>query len=357
MVTHYITLPWPLKSNLVDLVTRWDVVVNKPVLIPNSYQSCSRRQWHPSFLTTKVCAVLNEMAYNSGAQGAQPRSSNEKDAPLTQEDFVQKPWKYIGYKEFARYISSGDDFLALRRFDRVHSRLLLMLQDQVVELESELDAIDARLSKRTAPDLDNGSIRNDVQERREVLEKLHRRVREYDDLLCQYTTLKSRPRAPQRNIHNIRVWLSDNYSPIHPLEAEFINSPSDLVSLTKAPRSPFQRLVEKCVLMPARLFFASATPQGVESAVDTLASVLVFLAATTMIVAPLWILAMVVEDPFDRLATVTGFLVLFLGMFIWGTMARPFEILAATAGYAAVLVVFLQVGTVTDEGRAKFFDI
>lgn len=99
--------------------------------------------------------------------------------------------KYIGYKEFARYISSGDDFLALRRFDRVHSRLLLVLQDQVVELESELDAIDARLSKRTATDLDNGCIRNDVQERRDVLEKLHRRVREYGEQPREKSTINA----------------------------------------------------------------------------------------------------------------------------------------------------------------------
>lgn len=85
-------------------------------------------------------------------------------------------------------------------------------------------------------------------------------------------------------------------------------------------------------MIPARLFYGSATPWGVEGAADTLASVLIFLAASAMLVAPLWILAMVVEDPFDRLATVTGFLVLFLAMFTWGTMARPFEILAATAG-------------------------
>jgi hypothetical protein len=87
--------------------------------------------------------------------------------------------KYIGYKEFARYVSSDDDFLALRRFDRTHCRLLLMLQDQVAELEGELDSIDARLSQRDAEDVDNGSMRKDVQERTDVLEKLHRKVGEY----------------------------------------------------------------------------------------------------------------------------------------------------------------------------------
>ena len=87
--------------------------------------------------------------------------------------------KYIGYEEFARYVSSDDDFFALRRFDRTHCRLLLMLHDQVAELEGELDSIDARLSQRDADDVDNGSVRRDVQERKDILEKLLRKVGEY----------------------------------------------------------------------------------------------------------------------------------------------------------------------------------
>lgn len=76
-------------------------------------------------------------------------------------------------------MSSDDDFLALRRFDRVHCRLLLSLQDQVSELESALDLVDARLSKRSSPDIDNGSVRNDTKERKELLERLHRKLSEY----------------------------------------------------------------------------------------------------------------------------------------------------------------------------------
>lgn len=54
-----------------------------------------------------------------------------------------------------------------------------MFQDQVSELESGLDAIDARLSKRSSPDLDNGSVRHDAKERKELLERLHKRLIEY----------------------------------------------------------------------------------------------------------------------------------------------------------------------------------
>ena len=40
--------------------------------------------------------------------------------PLSKPGLIIRNRKYLGYKAFARYVSSDDDFLALRRFDRVH---------------------------------------------------------------------------------------------------------------------------------------------------------------------------------------------------------------------------------------------
>lgn len=64
-----------------------------------------------------------------------------------------------------------------------------MLQDQVSQLESELDSVDARLSKRSAPDIDNGSVRNDAKERKELLERLHKKLSEYGRLKPHELTL------------------------------------------------------------------------------------------------------------------------------------------------------------------------
>jgi len=75
-----------------------------------------------------------------------------------------------------------------------------------------------------------------------------------------------------------------------------------------------------------------ATIHASDEHVDTLASFMIFFAATIMLIAPLWILALVAEESLHRLGTITGFLVLFLAILTWGTLARPFEILAATAG-------------------------
>jgi hypothetical protein len=103
----------------------------------------------------------------------------------------QRCRKYIGYKELAKYVSSDDDFFALRRFDRAHCRLLLTLQDQVAEIESELDLVDARLSHRDAEDVDNGTVRRDTPERKEILARLHRKISEYGLLTSSQCNTKA----------------------------------------------------------------------------------------------------------------------------------------------------------------------
>lgn len=45
-----------------------------------------------------------------------------------------------------------------------------------------------------------------------------------------------------------------------------------------------------------------------------------------------------------RLGVITAFILLFTSLLASATVAKPFEVLAATAAYSAVLMVFLQIG-------------
>ena len=94
-------------------------------------------------------------------------------------DSVKSVRKYVGYKEFAKFVSSSDDFFAVRRFDRVHCRLLLRLQDQISELEEQLDLLDSKLSDRECEDVDNGTVRSDRKEREDILNSLYAAVGKY----------------------------------------------------------------------------------------------------------------------------------------------------------------------------------
>src|SRR5256885_335977 len=79
------------------------------------------------------------------------------DTNITREDFRKKPWKYIGYEGFSTFVASDNDFFFLRRFGTLHARVLLSLQDQLVELEQRLKDLEKshrfRLSRfwRTQP--------------------------------------------------------------------------------------------------------------------------------------------------------------------------------------------------------------
>jgi len=67
----------------------------------------------------------------------------------------------------------------LRRFDNLHSRVLLRLQDSLAVLEERLDAVDSALSAKQAADADNGSFRSDQAERRAILEAIEAKLNSY----------------------------------------------------------------------------------------------------------------------------------------------------------------------------------
>ena len=87
--------------------------------------------------------------------------------------------KYNGYQSFAQFIASDDDFFAVRRFDRLHCRTLLRLQDEVVRLEEALELIDAEFSDKGAKDVDNGTFRRDQKKRKELLEAIPGKLEQY----------------------------------------------------------------------------------------------------------------------------------------------------------------------------------
>jgi hypothetical protein len=61
-----------------------------------------------------------------------------------------------------------------------------------------------------------------------------------------------------------------------------------------------------------------------------------------MLLAPMWWLECV-EDRTSRLKIITGFVVVFILAMTMATINKPFEVVAATAAYAAVLMVFMQI--------------
>jgi hypothetical protein len=127
---------------------------------------------------------------------------------------------------------------------------------------------------------------------------------------------------------------------------QFLDS-DDLISMAVSRKSAARRLFERWVLCPTQGLFGSfkgrighkpeeaylkpTTVYGRDEPVDVLASCAVFVTVLSMLIAPLWILAFV-EDVTKKLAVITAFTIVLVGILTAATLAKPFETLAVTAG-------------------------
>ncbi|KAI1329058.1 hypothetical protein F5Y16DRAFT_367292 [Xylariaceae sp. FL0255] len=311
--------------------------------------------------------------------------SEESNKHPTEREIHEYPWKYIGYQGFTAYAAADADFFALRRFDRLHSRSLFILQDQLSELEGRLDHMDVTFSSKdvkisgTHPpqivnlgevqlgkkgnglrDINNGTIRDDLQERSTLLAEITVKLKEYDKAVLRYSHMRKIVQAPKRNIRNIEGWFEDNEGAIMEDETKFIRHRDEIICMS-TPKSTARRWFEDQIICRANGklgLFRKQQHDGTkfsnrnlstmytfnDKAVDVFESLAVFLTATAMLIAPLWILDSLSSLRL-KLVVITVFVILCLGFLSLTALGRPFEKLAATAGYSAVLVVFLQIGS------------
>lgn len=94
-------------------------------------------------------------------------------------------------------------------------------------------------------------------------------------------------------------------------------------------------------------FELKTTVYSKESVVDKSVTFVTMVLGVGMLVGPLWWLQhLSTQNNLEaRLAVITGFLIVFTILLSIITVARPFEVLAATAAYGAVLMVFMQIST------------
>lgn len=115
---------------------------------------------------------------------------------LTREEILDNPWKYgtyclitvtgkpmwiriliatsAGYPQFSRWVASDKAWLITRRFSTLNARVILLLQDNIVELEGQLNKLDEAYSRpkevmQDADNTHNGSFRLDRESRRTVI--------------------------------------------------------------------------------------------------------------------------------------------------------------------------------------------
>ena len=110
---------------------------------------------------------------------------------LNEADIQEKPWKYIGYQSFSAFVASDNDFFILRKFGALSARVLLGLQDQLTCLEQDLNELEKNTREKSAPDVHNGSFRQETQEGRQVLVcHAQRLLRQYSQSALNFASMR-----------------------------------------------------------------------------------------------------------------------------------------------------------------------
>ncbi|KAI1110376.1 hypothetical protein F5Y14DRAFT_429218 [Nemania sp. NC0429] len=269
---------------------------------------------------------------------------------------VQKqPWKYVGYKRYTEFISSDSDLLIFRRFGALNARVGLLLQDKVVRLEDDLMKLDNEYSKRDADLINNGTLRDDTEEREALLDEISHHLDRYNKFLIQQSQLREYVRAPSRDIKSLKTWHA-NHQNVAIVEEEhsYLGQSQDLVRLRSHEKTPLRNWIDNSLALRTLSIWkkqsrgipeyeASNISYYSNASMDAFASAVIVFIGASILVTPIWILQ-AINNLQIKLAIITAFVLVCLLLLSFVMVSKPFEALGATAAYAAVLMVFVQIG-------------
>ncbi|KAI0811386.1 hypothetical protein GGR55DRAFT_678214 [Xylaria sp. FL0064] len=243
------------------------------------------------------------------------------EEPLPVE--VQKqPWKYVGYRRYTEFISSDSDLLIFRRFGALNARVGLLLQDKISLLEQKLFDLD----------------------------------KEYNKFLIQQSQLREYIRAPSRDVKSLRTWHNNHQNvAIDEEEHRYLEEDQDLIRLRSRDKTPLRNWIDNSLALRTLSIWkkqSRAIPEYdannvsyySNTGMDAFASAVIVLIGASILITPIWILQ-AIENLQMKLAVITAFVLVFLLLLSFVMVSKPFEALGATAAYAAVLMVFIQVGS------------
>lgn len=233
-------------------------------------------------------------------------------------------------------------------------RVMLALQDEIVQLEDELADMDERYSQREAADVHNGRFRGDMRDRAALVGTISDKLQRYNALLLQQSSLRQYQKAPKRDIKNLHSWHYNHQTAIEEAEQEYLDHKEDLVCVVHKDETPVRRLINSSKRLRTLSIWRQPPPTDNDNdgmvtyfsdrRMDNFASGVIIGVGMVMLIVPLWILAAMANTT-AKLVVITLFVFLFLLILSFAIASKPFEALGATAAYAAVLMVFIQSST------------
>ncbi|KAI1182577.1 hypothetical protein F5B17DRAFT_444127 [Nemania serpens] len=259
------------------------------------------------------------------------------------EEVEKQSWKYVGYRRYTELISSDSDLLISRRFGTLNARVGLLLQDKISRLEQKLMSLDNEHSRRDADPINNGTLRDDIEEREALLIEISHHLDRYNKFLIQQSQLREYVRAPSRDVKSLRTWHANHQ-----------NIAIDLIRLRSHEKTPLRNWIDNSLALRTLRVWKKQSrdiPQYEagniayysNASMDAFASAVIVFVGASILVTPIWILQ-AINNLQTKLAVITAFVLVCLLILSFVMVSKPFEALGATAAYAAVLMVFVQIG-------------
>ncbi|KAF8850126.1 hypothetical protein BDZ45DRAFT_207642 [Acephala macrosclerotiorum] len=267
------------------------------------------------------------------------------------EDYPQ------GWPRIAAFLNTSSTLAVWRRFGTAHNRVLLHLQATITRLEQQLDELDkadaedpARLYRLR---------RNEWREgwdtaQKDILEEMHRKLVEYDELLLKDSQLRSLTPAPVREYMKVFDWIY-GVKPLDIGQYDFIYHRGDFVCSAKREKNAFDDFIKSCVSRWPNSRFQRFLRDGKQvhgthdkqvqffssAKLALFAKFLTICVAITILLIPIFLLSLVEMSKVVTLIVVLIFVLTFATLMSLLTAAGPESIFVGTCTYSAVLVVFL----------------
>ncbi|KAI1400398.1 hypothetical protein F4819DRAFT_368578 [Hypoxylon fuscum] len=258
----------------------------------------------------------------------------------SQDDIHRQPWKYLGYRRYAQFISSDDDLLIFRKFNDLSVRIALRLQDRISVLETRLTDIDISHSKKESNPVHNGTLRNGKDDRETIPNEIEIALSRYYKFLTRQSDTRLLPLAPKRDIKNIKIWHQNYHNRAIAEEEQSYLDMDDLLCLSRKDKPPLRQLIDNSLMLRTLSIWQDNSHPPIQGSrnvtyfsdrkINAFVSILLTAIGTAMLIIPIWILQS--QDNLKyKLAVITVFVFVFLSVLSFAMVAKPFEALGATA--------------------------
>ena len=158
--------------------------------------------------------------------------------------------------------------------------------------------------------------------------------------MLSFSQIRTWRSAQKYQIENIEAWFWNHPTAIVKEEQEFVRKAGDVVALVARVKSPLRLLLEKFrSVLTCSLFRAKQRTDQVQSPTtsyysnakfDAFVTAVLIFSGILLLLGPMWTLQYMTNNT-KRLGVITAFILLFTSLLASATVAKPFEVLAATA--------------------------